>query len=117
MYLTVAVISSVAYLGVLLYLFICIKFHKRGNSWQKDVPWAIPVATVAGLVTFVSFGISIWPVYGWATPAVEVVLFMGLLMSTSFFWTLLCDRAGNSSKPITTQRKTDGRVHILSNSK
>jgi len=71
-YLVVAFVSSLAYLGVLFYLMVCIKFHKRGDSWQKDAPWAVPVATFAGLTSFLGFGISLWPVYGWLTPVVEV---------------------------------------------
>lgn len=85
----VAFVSSLAYLGVLFYLMVCIKFHKRGDSWQKDAPWAVPVATFAGLTSFLGFGISLWPVYGWLTPVVEVVLLMGLLMSTGFLSTTL----------------------------
>ena len=70
-------ISMAANFGILCYLVIFLKFHRRGSKWEDSAAWAMPASTLFGATSFVGVGVLLWPIYGWATPVIEVVLFMG----------------------------------------
>lgn len=57
-------------------------FHRRGSKWETGAKWALPVSCFLGAGLFISSGVILWPTYGWSTPAVEVVLFFGMLMTS-----------------------------------
>jgi hypothetical protein len=66
--------------GILCYLIFYHDFHRRGSKWETRAKWALPVSCFFGAVTFIGFCLILWPTYGWSTPAVEVVIFIGMLM-------------------------------------
>lgn len=68
--------------------FYCVVWVRRvqGSQW----PWAISApgmvetATAAGVVSYLSFVVGLWPAYGLLTPLVMGVCFMGAAMTLHF---------------------------------
>uniref|UniRef100_A0A7S0X461 Transmembrane protein 128 n=1 Tax=Mantoniella antarctica TaxID=81844 RepID=A0A7S0X461_9CHLO len=80
----IATLSLALNLCILSYLVVYLQFHRRGSKWEDSASWALPVSCCLGAASFVGFGVVLWPIYGWTTPVVEVVLCMGFLMATQF---------------------------------
>ena len=53
----------------------------RDEDIEVVAPRLIPTATAIGFTTFMSALIAFWPVWGWYTPLMLVVMLMGYLMS------------------------------------
>lgn len=47
-------------------------------------PRLVPTATAVAFTTFLTAMIAFWPVWGWFTPAILLILLMGTLMSGQF---------------------------------
>ena len=60
--------------------------YARGDRrpWGEAAPWAVPVGTLAGATTFVSLTWALLPIYGWFTPLVVVVLFLGFMLGLCY---------------------------------
>lgn len=69
---------------ILMYLIHRHDLHRKGSRWESQASWAVPTSCCLGFVSFVGFGAVLWPIYSWVTPIAEVVLCMGLLMSSYF---------------------------------
>ena len=70
---------------VMLYCVVYIRRILRNDfPWQVVAPGMIETATAAGVVSFVSFIAGLWPAYGFLTPLVVTVIYMGFTFSTHF---------------------------------
>lgn len=68
--------------GIFIYLSFWLKYIvKSHNEWNQDAPWAIPTATLLGILQTILFFVALWPVYKYFTPFVQFALFMGFMMS------------------------------------
>ena len=80
---------------ILFYLAIYLPFIAGiEEDWETYCPSIIPVMSVSGLATAVLTLVALWPVWGWLTPLILIVLFMGYtmvltLMPSGFIGTLL----------------------------
>jgi len=67
-----------ALLGVItlifLYLSIYVTHVRKRNDWEAAEPWAIPTASLLGVVLTFMFMAALWPVYGLLTPVIQVRL-------------------------------------------
>lgn len=78
-----------ACLGVVLclwaYLTLWLPYIARIDlPWSTYVPWAIPTASAAGVLSYLCFTVGLWPSYGLLTPALVLLLYMGVIMSAHF---------------------------------
>eukprot|EP00238_Polyblepharides_amylifera_P013440 CAMPEP_0196586424 /NCGR_PEP_ID=MMETSP1081-20130531/54229_1 /TAXON_ID=36882 /ORGANISM="Pyramimonas amylifera, Strain CCMP720" /LENGTH=188 /DNA_ID=CAMNT_0041908297 /DNA_START=246 /DNA_END=812 /DNA_ORIENTATION=+ len=69
---------------IFCYLALYLTVAKKQDNWEVVAPWAIPTATIIGLIMCLMFMLALWPVYGWFTPLVQFTLFMGMLLSNHF---------------------------------
>ena len=60
----------------------CIK-KKTTDDWDKEYPSAVPVATFSFIVGSLCIMKSLWPVWGFITPVILSVLFMGVVVIIS----------------------------------
>ena len=59
----------------------------RGDKreWEQTAPWAIPTASLVGVLCFVCFTIGIWPAYRWLSLPVTIALFFGAVFFIGLF--------------------------------
>lgn len=55
-----------------------------GVDYEKKVPWAVPLATITGLIGFTLLWMSVWPVWRWMTFIIMPSLFMGFIVALIF---------------------------------
>jgi hypothetical protein len=55
------------------------------RDWEESAPWAIPTATALGVASFVSWLVAMWPVYGFLTLPVLILLFNGFVVFLDLF--------------------------------
>ncbi|OQR97437.1 transmembrane protein [Achlya hypogyna] len=67
------------------YLAIWLPYVKKIDlEWSVYCPRMIPTATVAGLGCALGFIFGLWPIWGFFTPGILFVLFLGTLMTAHF---------------------------------
>ncbi len=85
--LHIAITQMVMNFILMLYLGIFlpkVKGLKSSEAWNVYCPRVIPFMTVNGLVLAFTLTRSLWPVYGFWTPFILGIEFMGLLFSSNF---------------------------------
>lgn len=84
-YFHIAFGSTTATFLIFMYIIIWVNYIKGidSNNWEKDTPYAIPLATIMGIVSGVFWNIALWPVYSYWTPGLVFVIFMGFVMTAS----------------------------------
>lgn len=77
-----------------IYLVFGVGYWKQVHvsEWEKHVPWAIPVASGAAILSAISLTVGLWPVWGLLTP----VLVFVILVSAVFFLSALPFKAPRS---------------------
>ena len=62
--------------------------HRTGKpqklEWEIYCPRMIPTMTAFGVLFFVTIIKAMWPLFGFLTPVIVFVLFIGLIMITNF---------------------------------
>jgi hypothetical protein len=84
-------------MALLLYMTIYLPYVKRipvdQLDYERDCPKLIPVLTIVGfvaffryahIINFCSFILALWPVWGFLTPILMFILFMGASMTMVF---------------------------------
>eukprot|EP00347_Sterkiella_histriomuscorum_P020286 403338390 len=72
-------------IAFMLYMTVYLPYIKRINEdFETYCPQLIPVVTVIGIVSFFSLLIALWPIWGWLTPIMMFILFMGYTMLLMF---------------------------------
>ena len=72
-------------IAVITAIFCAIVLDKMfGIDYEKKVPWAVPLATLCGLVGYILLWMAVWPVWRFMTIIIMPVLFMGFLVSLIF---------------------------------
>ncbi|RHZ28288.1 hypothetical protein DYB31_011591 [Aphanomyces astaci] len=70
---------------ITLYLSIWLPYVKKIDlEWSVYCPRMVPTATVVGIVCALMFTVGLWPVWGFFTPGILFVLFLGTLMTAHF---------------------------------
>ncbi|KAH9104546.1 hypothetical protein LEN26_015008 [Aphanomyces euteiches] len=70
---------------ITMYLAVWLPYVKKINlEWSVYCPRMIPTATVVGLLCALMLTIGLWPVWGFFTPGILFVLFLGALMTAHF---------------------------------
>ncbi|KAG9404569.1 hypothetical protein AC1031_004772 [Aphanomyces cochlioides] len=70
---------------ITMYLAVWLPYVKKIDlEWSVYCPRMIPTATVVGLLCALMFTIGLWPVWGFFTPGILFVLFLGALMTAHF---------------------------------
>ncbi len=69
-------------------MLYCVVWVRRVQGsdwpWQIVAPGMVELATLAGLTSFFSFIVGLWPAYGFLTPLVVFTLFLGGMMTLHF---------------------------------
>ena len=82
---SVAVVSFLLNVLVFAYLALFLPYARGDRRpWDEAAPWAVPVGTLCGATTFVSLTWALLPIYGWFTPLVVVVLFLGFMLGLCY---------------------------------
>ena len=82
-----AIILWMMNLTFLLYLAVylpCVRNIHGMAAWNVYYPRAIPTMTVSGIVSVFLFIRSLWPLYGWTTPYIIAIEWMGCLSLLQF---------------------------------
>eukprot|EP00041_Stephanoeca_diplocostata_P010493 m.166775 g.166775 ORF g.166775 m.166775 type:complete len:169 (-) comp18169_c0_seq1:21-527(-) len=54
-----------------------------GKDYLDHSPWAVPLASLSGLLGWGMFWVCMWPVWGWTSFFIIPCLFMGLLLGVT----------------------------------
>ncbi len=73
-------------LGLVFYLAVFLPCCKgaKVDDYNVTHPEHIKAVLVLTLITFVSFSISIWPIWGWISLGIAGSVFMGTVMLANF---------------------------------
>ncbi|TNV75939.1 hypothetical protein FGO68_gene13910 [Halteria grandinella] len=75
-------------ISVMLYMTVYLPLVRGvpGESLdlEKECPQLIPVITICGIVSFFCMIFALWPIWGFLTPIIMFILFMGATMSMIF---------------------------------
>ncbi|XP_059159329.1 transmembrane protein 128-like [Physella acuta] len=65
--------------SIAIFLIFWLSFWKKISSeeWENKYPRAVPIATAAFILGIICLSVSLWPVWGWLTPVILLILFMG----------------------------------------
>ncbi|KAI9144773.1 hypothetical protein BKA69DRAFT_1025376, partial [Paraphysoderma sedebokerense] len=55
------------------------------KSWQNTAPRAIPFASACGLIGFICFNVSFWPIYHALTPFIMFIELLGFVALVGLF--------------------------------
>jgi hypothetical protein len=69
---------------IALFLHVFVKMRTGDDDWNNTHPRTIYAATFLGLLMCLCFNISLWPVFGWVTPAMLFCLFLGFINLFNF---------------------------------
>ncbi|OQS04007.1 transmembrane protein [Thraustotheca clavata] len=70
---------------ITLYLAVWLPYVKKIDlEWSVYCPRMIPTATIIGILCALGFILGLWPVWGFFTPGILFVLFLGSLMTAHF---------------------------------
>ncbi|KAI9221907.1 hypothetical protein BC828DRAFT_404502 [Blastocladiella britannica] len=86
---TLALLSFGVATGVFVYLQAWAPYVQKRTidlqQWQRSAPTAIPVATAAGVVGFITSCAALWPIYHVLSLVLVSVLFLGFVTAVSLF--------------------------------
>jgi len=79
-------------LSCLTFIITCVTYTAILAPWrlgrevdiEKDFPQLVPIMTLAGVVSFITAIMAMWPVWGFLTPVYMVVMFFGYSFSLMF---------------------------------
>jgi len=86
-----------------------------GQDYEEVAPWVSPVASGMTFIAGLCFQVAIWPVWGWLTVPLSVILGMGILMAVILIPTGRGGNVGNTGStgsggnPVTTRRSRRGK--------
>jgi len=84
-YFNIAVVAFGINTCITLYLAIWLPYvQKIDLEWEVYCPRMIPTATIVGLICAFCSVMGLWPVWGFLTPLILTVVFVGALMSAHF---------------------------------
>eukprot|EP00936_MAST-01D_sp_MAST-1D-sp1_P002296 g2296.t1 len=84
-YFNIAVVAFGINTCITLYLAVWLPYVAKIHlEWAVYCPRMIPTATVVGLICTLCLILGLWPVWGFLTPAILAVVFIGSLMSAHF---------------------------------
>eukprot|EP00622_Pseudochattonella_farcimen_P004096 FR739412.1.p1 GENE.FR739412.1~~FR739412.1.p1 ORF type:complete len:159 (+),score=18.25 FR739412.1:153-629(+) len=85
LYLNISIICLVINTCLTAYLIVWLPHVlKITLTYEVYCPRVIPTMTVVGILFFFTTLKALWPVYGFLTPLIQLVMFMGFLFSTHF---------------------------------
>ncbi|EQC24948.1 hypothetical protein SDRG_17166 [Saprolegnia diclina VS20] len=85
LYFNIGVASAGVNGCITAYLALWLPYVRKVDlEWSVYCPRMIPTATVVGLVGALGFILGLWPVWGFFTPGILFVLFLGMLMMAHF---------------------------------
>jgi hypothetical protein len=83
--LHLSVVSAAVVVGIFFYLSVWLSLVMKNNvPWDIECPNMIPIATGSGVLSFVSFIVTMWPVWGLLSPLLVTFLLLGLIFVTHF---------------------------------
>ncbi|RUS79545.1 hypothetical protein EGW08_012675 [Elysia chlorotica] len=70
------------HIGTAGFLVIWLGYWKKisSDTWEKQYPKAIPIATASFLVGILCLSVALWPVWGFLAPIILLSLFMGVVV-------------------------------------
>mmetsp|Transcript_36247 Transcript_36247/g.83895 ORF Transcript_36247/g.83895 Transcript_36247/m.83895 type:complete len:158 (+) Transcript_36247:121-594(+) len=84
-YLNISIVCLVINSCLVFYLTVWLPYVQKVTlSWEVYCPRVIPTVTVVGILFFFTVLKALWPAYGFLSPLIVLVLFMGFLFSTHF---------------------------------
>ena len=78
---TWSIVSTCIPLLIFSYLIVWCSWIKgiHSDSWEVYSPYSIPVATLSGVVSSICWIVTLYGVYGYKTPLILFILFMGFV--------------------------------------
>jgi len=85
-YLYFGVAGFLTNLSIGIYLAYYLPHFKgvKTDDWETASPWAIPIATIFGILGCIGFTVGLWPVWHYLTIPLLFVIFMGTVMAAHF---------------------------------
>uniref|UniRef100_A0A0B6Y7G8 Transmembrane protein 128 n=1 Tax=Arion vulgaris TaxID=1028688 RepID=A0A0B6Y7G8_9EUPU len=76
------VLSLGLHIGIAIFLVVWLTFWKNVSSdeWEQRYPSAVPVATASLIIAIICLCIGLWPVWGFLTPIILLILLMGTVV-------------------------------------
>mmetsp|Transcript_24758 Transcript_24758/g.55768 ORF Transcript_24758/g.55768 Transcript_24758/m.55768 type:complete len:170 (+) Transcript_24758:145-654(+) len=94
LFLNVAIVCLAVNTVIMIYLTAWVPYQERLLSrklgkpkkldWEVYCPRMIPTMTAFALVFFIAMTKAMWPVFGFLTPLILLLLFMGFVFTTHF---------------------------------
>ncbi|CAI2377392.1 unnamed protein product [Moneuplotes crassus] len=83
-FLDICVIGLTIYLVMVVYLTLFLPIFRGIENWEEVYPNVIPFLSIVGVVTFFSSFLAFFPIWGFLTVPIILVIFMGYSMSLTF---------------------------------
>ena len=80
----ISLIWLVIYIVIISYLILFLPIFRGIHNWEEVYPNIIPIMSVIAVIMFVSWFFALFPVWGFLTIVIIVVIFMGFSMSLTF---------------------------------
>ncbi|KAF5827707.1 hypothetical protein DUNSADRAFT_188 [Dunaliella salina] len=87
-FITVALINSVINAALFLYVYVWLDAINNVEDPLNASPWCIPTGAVTIVVAEISYMLGLWPMFGFLSPLIVIVVSYGFIMSFHFVPTL-----------------------------